>query len=68
MIEVSENSRACQKPKSVYSIKQSRKMSFIVRLQLVKWETQGYGSSEFWVAHRLRNFYGINVEVFGFFS
>lgn len=48
--------------------KTKQKDEFIVRLQLVNWETQGYGSNEFWVARRLRNFYGINVEVFGFFS
>ena len=38
-------------------------MSLLQGFQPASQETQGYGSNKFWVAHRLRNFYGINTEV-----
>lgn len=44
------------------------KDDFIVGFQSTSQETQGYGINEFRVAHRLRDFYGINREVIWLFQ
>lgn len=44
------------------------KDDFIAGFQSASQETQGYGINEFRVAHRLRDFYGINREVIWLFQ
>lgn len=48
--------------------KKRRKMSSLQRFRSVRWETQVYRSSEFWVAHRQKSFYGVNMEVIWLFQ
>ena len=43
--------------------KKRRKMSLLQRFWSIRWETQFYRSREFWVAHRPKSFYGVNMEV-----
>lgn len=47
----------CQKPNSSHWVKQSRKMRLLKGFRPVRWDTQGYQSNEFWVAHRLKGFW-----------
>lgn len=43
-------------------------MHLLQGFQPVSQETQGYRSNEFSVAHRLRDFYGVNTEVIWLFQ
>lgn len=43
-------------------------MSLLQGFQTASWETQGYGSNEFQIAHRLRDFYGINKKAIWLFQ
>lgn len=48
--------------------KTKRKMSLLQRFWSVRWETQVYRNSEFWVAHRLKSFYEVYMEVIWLFQ
>ena len=43
-------------------------MSLLQGFHPANQETQGYGSNEFRVGHRLRDYYGVNAEVIWLFQ
>lgn len=56
------------KPKLCILIEWSRKMNVLQGFWPAGWEAQGYGGKGFWVSHRLKNFYVVNVEIICFLS
>lgn len=57
----------CQKPNSVHLLQQKKKGELIARLLTHKPGNLGCKSSNFGVAHRQRDFYGVNVGAIVFY-